>query len=237
MQDYVTKPIGPDILFAALLKWIRHRDGLGEMPERQSVSSDEMVQIPEIPGLNTVSALKRMNGKRNLYLDVLKRFYNENTTACADIRKAYEDKELATAQRLTHTLKGLCGSIGADQLQECTARLEKTIIENDPAGFEQEMRQLEPLMRDLVAHMDNLLIPAKEITAITADIPRAEEIIEKLRKMLEAKSPKAKTLLPDLRKSSISGAELSELEGNIARYDYKSALASLAKIDEKLKKQ
>ncbi|OPY75713.1 MAG: Virulence sensor protein BvgS precursor [Syntrophorhabdus sp. PtaU1.Bin058] len=138
MNDHIGKPIDPDDLFAKLLKWIKPREAqplqeLSGSPAKGAVNaaSGDTPQgdLPDIPGLDTGLGLKRMMGKKAFYLDMLKQYVLNQEQTPVLISRGMDAGDYATAERLAHTAKGVSGNIGAVQVQELAAGLEKAFRE------------------------------------------------------------------------------------------------------------
>ena len=130
MQDYVAKPIEPDDLWRALLKWVKPDAVTTRLPAISTVSGrgQGTGELPgEIAGLDMPLGLKRALGKRALYLTLLRKFMRGQAAAPARIKRALEIDDWLDAERLTHTLKGTAATIGATAIQERCARLEASI--------------------------------------------------------------------------------------------------------------
>jgi two-component system sensor histidine kinase/response regulator len=143
MWDHIGKPIDPDELFAKLLKWVKPRQS-GEVQETAAVPLKETEpakeklkparqdDLPEIPGLDTKLGLKRVMGKKKFYLDMLRKYIENQGQAPAQILQSLDSDDYATAERQAHTAKGVSGNIGATELQGMAADLEKAIREKSP---------------------------------------------------------------------------------------------------------
>jgi PAS domain S-box-containing protein len=128
MQDFVAKPIEPDALWRALAQWIRPREGLGGVPVAVAapvVADEAPVLAQPVPGLDVAKGLRRVLGKRSLYLTLLGKFVAGQRDAVAVVRQALAGGDRDTAERLAHTLKGVAGNIGALQLQGVAGALEE----------------------------------------------------------------------------------------------------------------
>jgi two-component system sensor histidine kinase/response regulator len=124
MNDHVAKPIEPEELWAALLKWIQPK------PPTRVVALPAPVnaELPsDIEGLDIVNGLRRVLGKQSLYLSMLHKFVSNEKDALLKIRNALEEADLALAERLAHDLKSASGNIGATQIQHLTEQLELAI--------------------------------------------------------------------------------------------------------------
>jgi HPt (histidine-containing phosphotransfer) domain-containing protein len=141
MQDHIGKPIDPDELFGKLLKWVKPRQS-EEVQETAATPPAEAKKdepkpaqqddVPDIPGLDTSLGLKRVMGKKAFYVDMLKKYVENQGQAPAQIRQSLDSDDYATAERQAHTAKGVSGNIGATELQGMAAALEKAIREKSP---------------------------------------------------------------------------------------------------------
>jgi two-component system sensor histidine kinase/response regulator len=134
MNDHVAKPIDPEILFNALLKWIKPGMAVvkSEQPLTQhanSTEADPLHQLQSINGLNVQLGLKRVMGKKPLYLNMLNKYVETGIQSLTDLKAAVEANNSETAERIAHTLKGTNGNIGATDLQTLADRIEKRIKE------------------------------------------------------------------------------------------------------------
>jgi two-component system sensor histidine kinase/response regulator len=158
MNDYVAKPIEPNDLWTLLLKWIR--------PRKQSTSKvakgksyGQKIKIPShIKGLDTKLGLHRVLNKELFYISILKSFVTTQSTTIEQIEIALNANNLEVAQRLTHTLKGMLGSIGALPLQEYVRQLESAIKNNeDRLEIENKLTELKPLLNTMINDLSNQL--------------------------------------------------------------------------------
>ena len=74
MNDYVSKPVDPDRLLAALVRWVRPRPGLD--PEKPSGAAPKDL-LEQLPGIDIEAALKRLMGNRKLLIKLLCDFGQE----------------------------------------------------------------------------------------------------------------------------------------------------------------
>jgi len=142
MNDHLSKPIEPEDLWKALLKWIKLPQASAP-PAAAPAQSPAGENVPQggsegdlpsgIDGLDMAAALRRVLGNRLLYLSMLRKFVAGQGSAMAETRAAIERDDWDAAERLVHTLKGSCASIGASGLQPLAARLEASIRERQPA--------------------------------------------------------------------------------------------------------
>ena len=133
MNDHVSKPIDVGELFAALVKWIK--PGTGQRAASGKAIKPAMdnytdMRLPEIEGLDAVAGLKRVGGKKDLYLKLLKKFYSEYADIPREIETALSTGDHELARRLAHTIKGVAGNIGLVNIQVLAGELEAIIKNN-----------------------------------------------------------------------------------------------------------
>ncbi|MCG8614894.1 MAG: response regulator [Desulfobacterales bacterium] len=136
MNDYVTKPIAPAELFSTLVKWVA--PGERTVHERYKVTRVQTTDAPALPpleGIDTDRGLERAGGNRVLYRNLLVKFHADNQETPADLGRAVAADDRETAVRLAHTVKGLAGTIGAEDLQTAAGALEAKLT-SDKEGVE-----------------------------------------------------------------------------------------------------
>lgn len=101
--------------------------------------------LPDLPGIDKAAGLRRLMNKPKLYEKVLCDFHTRFRNETQTLRAAIDSGDLATAERLAHSAKGLAGTIGAGGLQDIARVLELALHDGDPlledyfTGFEQEL--------------------------------------------------------------------------------------------------
>jgi two-component system sensor histidine kinase/response regulator len=172
MNDHIPKPIEPQDLWYALLKWIKPRQP-GVAPPRRQVEAPSHVPLPSaMAGLDMVAGLRRVLGKEQTYLSLLRRFAASQKNALADILKALMDGDHPVAERLAHTLKGTSANIGAVLVQEQADGLEAAIKNRRPrAELEAQLAQLRVPLETLIGHLERELQkdPAGPVIVVSAE--------------------------------------------------------------------
>ncbi|MGE0498827.1 MAG: response regulator [Ramlibacter sp.] len=134
MNDYLSKPIDPDELWARLLAWVRPRAVDMSPVSGPAAPSDPVAgetaadALPRhVDGLDVDDGLRRMMGKRALYINMLRR-YAEGQKDCAhEIRQALAASDMPLALRLAHTNRGVSGNIGALRVAQDAGALEQAL--------------------------------------------------------------------------------------------------------------
>lgn len=151
MNDHIGKPIDPDRLVSTLARWVR--PGQPGLPVSPSVAEPE--PLPELPGIDVAESVRRVGGKVAVFYALLDKFRVDERDAVSRIREAMTLRDLETAERLAHTLKGIAGTLGAQTLQNHAALLEGSIVSG--ACTEAELLLVEQEMLKLLADIDQVL--------------------------------------------------------------------------------
>jgi two-component system sensor histidine kinase/response regulator len=137
MDDFVTKPIDPTMLLAALVRHISAvATALDTAPVAPSAVSPAPTfsghELPPLPGIDTVAGLRRMMNKPLFYKRILHDFLQRFDGTERVIAAALADNRRDEARRQAHSTKGLAASIGASALSDVAAILE-AILKTDAA--------------------------------------------------------------------------------------------------------
>jgi len=137
MNDHVTKPVDPEVLYATLSRWFKRRPEAGESTaaaaKPAATAAPSQDQVPVIQGLDTASALRRVSGNKKLYVKLLRQFIEGQADAAVRIRAALGAGDRPLAERIAHTVKGVSGNIGADTVQAAADRVELMVSKGEAA--------------------------------------------------------------------------------------------------------
>ena len=136
MQDYLTKPINPEQLYACLGRWLHNslpEDGAAKssiaaaqessQPARASNISN-LAPPPNLPGIDQTMGLRHVAGNLALYQDLLQRFVQSQRQAVSETQLLLASDDLLSAVRRVHSLRGVAANIGATRLAQATQLLE-----------------------------------------------------------------------------------------------------------------
>jgi two-component system, sensor histidine kinase and response regulator len=151
MDDFVPKPMDPAELWRVLMRWIPARTSTAPSP------------IESIPGLDTITGMHRMMGKRKLYLQMLRRFADGQHDTTERLREALASGDWETAERLAHNAKGASGTIGATEVPRHAAAVESLLRRRVPREqIDERLDEFERSLRDLVSGIAAAL-PANQV--------------------------------------------------------------------------
>ena len=155
MNDHITKPIDPEVLFATLGKWLPAENEPEEVS--QTTPAPLMADAPlpqQIPGIDLELGLERI-GDALLYRNVLLLFTEKYGTKAEEIIGLLQEQRWVEATRELHTLKGVVGTVCAQELFALTVELENACKEQQvsTALLTAFMEKHAALIRSLQTHL------------------------------------------------------------------------------------
>jgi CheY-like chemotaxis protein len=239
MNDHIAKPIEPDDLWEALLKWIRPRilsaEATPSAPSETSFESkqaaDQDVELPVgIEGLDVVNGVRRVLGKKRLYLSMLNRFVAGQKLVATQIRRALQCNDRETGERLAHTLKGVCGNIGADRLQQLAQRLEAAIRERESYdAVDKLVAELKLQLDMLIAQLEVILPKLQAKANETVDQKGLKAVCKELDDLMADDDAQAAEVLEqnsDLLRAAFP-SQYGEIGDCIRSFHYEAARKTL----------
>ena len=130
MNDYVTKPIDPDTLYAVLATWVAPDSGRAQVdqPEAPRPGEPAPATPPEArPGIDMEAALERLGGHSALLTRLLSLFANDFAATLQHIHDAIDAGDRAHAAELVHKIRGAAGNISAPDLFDTATALEERL--------------------------------------------------------------------------------------------------------------
>jgi PAS domain S-box-containing protein len=244
MNDFVAKPVNPEVLYTTLLRWL-------EPPERGAKSTAPSgtttggkpwrlpldaipAQLTNIPGLNPAQGIAAVKQNPARYQQLLHMFADAHRGDIAEIKRLLEQENSRAAQQLTHELKGVAATLGAEGIAELTGALDQVLRkEAAPAACDRLLRQCEQALGQLVGVIDDLpreAVSAPPPTGITRE--QTVQLIKELEHLLGEDNTRANQLAresADLLRLRL-GSRYGEFTRRLDRFDYERALRILQEI-------
>ena len=240
MNDHVTKPIDPDLLFCTLLKWIdpaRLRGRPIPPAARRDTAAEPAAAartLPAVPGIDWGLALGNVDGQRSRLQKRAGSFVREYGNAPDILREALNGGDHARMQSLAHNLKSSAAYIGAFELSAAAGRLDQDLR----AGLHERIGGQAPA---LIAAAERVLAGLAQVAAAgrpqPADPQALAEVLARLEAWLRADDARAEDALDQLEALLAGGPyghELAPLRRAIDEVEYEAALAPLARLAQQL---
>lgn len=239
MNDHITKPIDPRKLFAILLRWMSDKKIKVQAPLVQPSYGDLKINVP---GLDSELGLRRILGKKEVYIRILKKYVLNEKDAFTKIEKLLSMGDWNSAERIAHTLKGVSGSIGATQIQEKAAEVETAIKEHaDYNELNHVIKETSAMLTKMIGYLENILPKEESAHKVEGRVSEGKDltkILEELRPFIKTRKPKKCAEVMERYKKLVWPSELKEqvvlLQKLILKYKFKDAMNILELLLVKL---
>lgn len=145
MTAFLVKPITTQSLLTTLQHHINQE---GDTKQRQEGFQDN--PPTKLLILNRLTGLKNLRGDHLLYQEILHDFLRVHTGIIEKIGGNIEKNETEEAQRVTHLLKGVAGTIKAEILEEEARQLNNLLRSSSPSPQQitAQFNKLSPIFND-----------------------------------------------------------------------------------------
>ena len=242
MDDYLSKPIDPDKLYAILFKWIKPGERVVSLPHKKPFGNKVEIMLPEeLPGIDLQDALRRVGGNQNLLFSLLSAFCRDHRSTAAAIKLAIRGNDSELAERTAHTVKGLAGNLSASQLRDAAAILEENIRKGHIDHIDDVLAAFDDKLNVVIQSIEGMMKQEKVVVADKQDIPfdlaLVKPLIGRLEGMLAANDLAAFDSFAEIKEHLSTekfSEELNQLEQFIEMGAFSKARVILTVLSDKL---
>ena len=151
MDDFVAKPIELKVMTAKLHKWLPENKIVpitAEEAERAAEEKKHLQPALEIEGLDTNTAIERL-GSVDLFMTVMTEYYSAIDKKSDVIENHYNAGSIHDYTVEVHSLKSTSRQIGAMELADLAAELEKAGNENNVALIKEKTEKMLTMYRGM----------------------------------------------------------------------------------------
>ncbi len=235
MNDHITKPIDPDVLFRAMLKWIDPARLVGRAipgaPAAGNPPAAAAVAYPPLAGVDWQYALARAERDPAILAKRMRSFCNEYGDGPALLTAALADGDWAQVERLAHNLKSSATYLGALGLAQLSDIVEAGIRDGRPERCTREAADMAKSLGIILAGFANALQPSAEANeSQAADFGRLLRELDAYLRADDARSEDLLTELSALLAGSGHAALLARIQRAVDEIEYHDALKPLAEL-------
>ena len=150
MDDYLSKPINPDVLKETLRTWLcTYHTNAGDCVTEKNNNKDEPVEQARVDDIDEIlwdkeDVLKRMRGKDKILVILIQSFQREMYQYIDSIEEHLENNDYPSAAQSAHGVKGVAANLSAIQLRELVARIERSCLDEEVEGLPELKEKLRP---------------------------------------------------------------------------------------------
>ncbi len=194
MSDHIGKPVEPNRLRQILLKWIPPQQQPAPARVKEKQPSGNMVELPgTLSGIDLRTGLRRAADNRGLFLQILTLFYEEHAQDPRRIREALHNRDQEHALRISHTAKGVAGSIGATELFKAAGAVDKAIKERLDAEIPSLLEEMERKLATVLKGLAPLFPPPADVVTGTetahVDMNEVATLLKDIKEKMDELNP------------------------------------------------
>jgi two-component system sensor histidine kinase/response regulator len=238
MNDHITKPIDPDLLYRTVLAFAGQRVVPRASAATGAPREAPATELTGIAGVDTVDGLHRVGGNERLYHAMLRQYAEDQGGTPAALRAALDAGDMKTAERLAHTLKGVSATLGIKRPSESAAVVEDRIRHDRLEGIEDDLMTVEDTTGAVIAAIRAVLSAAATAAApASADMAVVISLLGRLEELLVNSDGAALDCVleaQEVLERALGEEEAGALLREVGNFDFDAALVRVRIIGARL---
>ena len=257
MNDHITKPVNPDILFSSIANWVKPKAASIEtMIEEPSFAdlqtiSDLDVLPGSLPPFHLETALFQVGGNKQLLHNLLIKFHDQYIDFNTAFKNLIATEQFDEALIKIHTLKGAAGTLAAKCLYEQAQIIETKMTQENTSEIKKELLEFENTLLLALNAAASLKVEKpfksesgnrtqREVTRTTQNFPNKtiiKNLINELEQLFTKNNIKAKRTF-QIFYNTLKGygldEELASIKSATEKLDFKTAKDILTLLVQKM---
>jgi HPt (histidine-containing phosphotransfer) domain-containing protein len=224
MNDHIPKPINPQELYRALLKWIAPGEtaaGVSATSEPEAASAEvgrlaveEPRLLPDsLPGIQIDEGLNRLNGNERLYIRLLRDLEATHGESANEIQQLLNRGSVDDAMKMAHKVRGIANNLSASEIGACAEKIETSLRENQLVP-NADLEALGTAFTTLSNTIIQLTITDVSTSgAVNKDPDKARQLLKNLLQAVSESDPQSLDLIDQLLPQTEAGSALADQLG------------------------
>lgn len=235
MNDVLTKPINMEQLIGLLKnrfvnKYVYYTKE--EIIEKNNISSTY---------INFNEGIERLSGNNKLYIEILKKFSTQHRDDVNKIKEFIDKNAYSFALDTCHTLKGLCGTIGANNIRAELISFEALLKNERYENIERYCEILNIVFNKTLKEIDKYIFSNDntkkdetiEFEKEVLEEKKIKDILNKLNKALNEGEVDAISIFNDnegILRGYLGKEKSNKIKEKLEEYDFESVIDILKKV-------
>lgn len=249
MNDSIFKPIVIDKMFSTLQKWVKPSSVILNRKRDEKLFKEKEegnLLIPPLAGINIQQGLARISGNQKLYYKLLMQFLENHEQTRETFHETLHEGNYPRLKSDLHTLKGVAGTIGAEELYREIQKMECCVEEGQAEKIALQASFFYPALFQVLDSIrklkDSVLDPnvsIEEKMSVEHLIISKEEtdLVKSLQEYLADCDMEATVVFDKLKNlpiATIYSIEFKKIQTLMSHYDFQGALDQLDQVAESL---
>ena len=145
MDDYVSKPLEPKDVFAAIERWLSERPTSIEKlePVILDPTKNGLISKTDSVKIDLEKALPRFGDDQDFFIEMLVEFIQALPERCEKLKNAFNARNIEDVSRQAHNLKGAASNFAVEPLTSISKEIEINARNGDISQAEAQINQIE----------------------------------------------------------------------------------------------
>ena len=234
MDGFVSKPIDFNELFSEIAK-IVPKDSGTVIDELEISPRKNNTSFPELAGINTQQGLKNWHDAKR-YGQSLISFSHTHQQDGLLIKQALENKDLETAEKISHALKGVAGNLSITHVANIATEI-NVALKNKRDGYEPLVDDLNKSINEVVAvisQLNNDDDTRDDNPNNNFDVNKVTKLFNDMMVALGTDDPDNIEPILEQLKGTLNRSQLKMLVGHVENFSFREAERATQELAKEL---